>query len=61
MTTTDVCTWTLDDEDSKALARTCGSLWCFESCGPTENEMRYCPYCGKPLVEVQPELGEKEE
>lgn len=28
----------------------CGHTFCFESDGPTENEQKFCGYCGKTLA-----------
>jgi hypothetical protein len=43
------CAWT---DDGEAWATGCGQLFCLNDGGPTENDMRWCCFCGKPLVEV---------
>lgn len=49
----DVCVWTYDDDlDGWGIwETTCGQSTVFENGGPSENLYRFCPYCGKPLVE----------
>ena len=44
------CKWTEDDEGTWETS--CGEAFEFFYCGPVENGMRYCPYCGKPLEVV---------
>jgi hypothetical protein len=40
----------------------CGDLFSFNAGGPTENEFRYCPYCGLKLsTHRSAELVEEEE
>lgn len=56
---TDACKWTLaDDPDCDAWDTDCGQLFVLNEGGPTENLMRFCCYCGKPLVEVKREVEE---
>lgn len=44
------CDWL---QDSDGLWRTdCGNLFEFNAGGPFENDMKFCGYCGKKLVEV---------
>jgi hypothetical protein len=43
------CTWTADTEaDSWDTA--CGRSWVFIEGGPTDNNVRFCRGCGKPVV-----------
>lgn len=35
----------------------CGRVWEFLSDGPTENGVRFCPFCGHPLVAVPVTVG----
>jgi hypothetical protein len=50
------CNWT-EDEDGNWWTE-CGEGFTFSDGTPIENRMRYCCYCGQPLVEqkyVEPE------
>lgn len=44
-----VCTWTYD-EHSDAWDGSCGAKWCFNTDGPRENNVRFCPECGRPVT-----------
>ncbi len=44
-----LCTWTEDEEGNWDTA--CGEMHTFAWDGPIENKHRFCPYCGKPLLE----------
>lgn len=50
------CTWKEDDEGN--WDTTCGEAFQFNDGTPSENSMKYCCYCGKPLKEV---MWEEEE
>ena len=43
------CIWTFDDIDGKRDTA-CGEAFCFIDGNPSDNGMKFCPYCGKPLV-----------
>jgi len=44
------CRWADDDD---GIWRTeCGGAWTLMAGTPTDNGMGWCPYCGRPLVEV---------
>lgn len=46
----ETCEWKLDIEEANAWGSACGhSLW-FETGTPRENEMKFCPYCGRNLT-----------
>ncbi len=45
----DVCHWL---DDCEYWATDCGNAFSFIADGPKENQMNYCCYCGKPIVEV---------
>lgn len=49
------CHW-FQDEDGP-WEGSCGACWNLEADGPIENEMNFCPKCGKPIhvVESEPE------
>lgn len=51
-----MCTWTLDTNEWHAYWRpSCGDrLFEFVADGPDENEFRFCPYCGKSIIEEVP-------
>lgn len=45
------CEWTPDnDPDWNTWSSQCGKTWVFEEDGPAENDMRFCPFCGRLLV-----------
>ena len=56
----DTCTWTQDDEGGELYSTECGKSFYFTDEGPTENEFRFCPYCGKTLIEVKYVLEDEE-
>jgi len=44
-----ICKWT---QDSDGLWDTsCGNRFEFYDGGPVENDFRWCPYCGKTLID----------
>jgi hypothetical protein len=59
----EVCKWMEDDPWGVmpgTYASQCGEMWSFIDGGPTENHVRYCHGCGKP-VRVVPFPVEPEE
>lgn len=44
--TQDRCQWTEDE----AWATSCGGYFQLEAGTPTDNEMVFCPYCGRPIT-----------
>mgnify|MGYP001330034860 FL=1 len=47
------CHWSQDGEDSDVWATQCGHYFAITADTPSENEMRFCCYCGRPLVELR--------
>ena len=50
---TEVCTWKIDTycgSDDRNYTTSCDEMFAFLEGGPVENEMKFCPYCGKKLV-----------
>lgn len=45
-----ICNWTHDD-DSGVYETACGEEFEFYDAGPVENGFRFCPYCGKTLID----------
>ena len=45
------CKWTHDQQDDK-WGGECGAAWWLCEGTPSENNMNYCPKCGKKLEEV---------
>lgn len=43
------CGWT-HDEWSESWSAGCGAEWIFPDGGPDENDMKFCPSCGKPVA-----------
>jgi hypothetical protein len=50
----EVCRWTLDEDDcdGEQWNSSCGETWCFLAGTPKENNMNFCPVCGKLLKET---------
>lgn len=46
------CTWESDDDGIWNTA--CGQAFLFNDDGPTANGFKFCPYCGRPLIQVKP-------
>lgn len=48
------CRWTpvMEFDDDIAWDTGCDETFAFIDGGPTENRVKFCPYCGKPL-EIQ--------
>lgn len=48
------CRWTQDDDGAAVWTASCQGNLCFEfnDGGPTENNMKFCCYCGHPLLPV---------
>lgn len=48
----DVCEWSMDlDSEYAAWETKCGNAFWLNDGTPKENDMRFCCYCGKKLVE----------
>ena len=56
----EVCTWTLIDADNGFWETTCFNAFALEGSTPKENNMVYCAFCGKKLVEVIPPVEVQE-
>lgn len=51
-----ICTWTQDKKLEWNLWETeCGEAFFLEDGTPTDNKMRYCPFCGSELKELNRE------
>lgn len=44
------CRWSADWENN--WFTTCGNIHVFFESGPAENRYEFCPYCGKPVDQV---------
>lgn len=44
-----VCNWKSDDDG--IWSTDCGHAWFFDTGDPKENNARFCPYCGKRLIQ----------
>ncbi len=51
LTTSPTCSWGLDTEDGNTWTSQCGGYFTINEGTPTENGMKFCLYCGHPLVE----------
>lgn len=52
MTSEETCTWKDIQYDSDTWETDCGELWCLYEGTPEENRMKFCPYCGKKILQV---------
>ena len=48
------CVWT-EDDDTGIYYTTCGRALLFECDGLAENEVKFCPFCGHPVMEADDE------
>jgi hypothetical protein len=55
------CRWHVGDGEWTMWDASCGLVWAFDEGTPTENEMQYCPKCGRELEEVIDPVEEAEE
>ena len=48
------CTWKQHDDIHMpdTWEADCGAMWTFTEGGPKDNDMHYCPKCGKPAIEA---------
>lgn len=46
------CVWSQDDWDSDVWGTGCGNYFSIIEGTPTENDFRFCCYCGKPVDEA---------
>lgn len=50
--TEETCTYLKWDDDSNAWeCSECGEVWMLNADSPKENNMNYCPNCGKKIIE----------
>ncbi len=47
----ETCKWSLENEDANNWQSECGHSFWFETGDPTENKMKFCPYCGRKLTQ----------
>ena len=60
----DTCQWNLDlnyGEDEGNWRTSCGQEFFFDEGMPEDNYFKYCPFCGRPLEQVLPEVPPEEE
>ena len=49
-----VCEWSLEDQHyGEMWNSSCGEGWWFENGTPTQNKMKFCPFCGRELTEKE--------
>ncbi len=51
------CEWRLGRWEYEPWVGTCGIEWSLHDGTPKDNDMNFCPKCGKPLVEIKREDG----
>jgi len=45
------CTWIIQDPHDQHIWETdCGEAFVFEVDGPEQNNFKFCPFCGKPII-----------
>jgi len=51
--TDECCTWKNYDDFNMpdTWEADCGAMWTFTEGGPKDNDMKFCPNCGKPTIE----------
>lgn len=54
MTDQPTCQWA-EDADGSAWETSCRKRFLLNDGGPADNGLKFCPFCGKPLVEVTAE------
>ena len=50
------CHWKVEDNESDCWDTSCGSSFIINDGTPSENDMYYCCYCGKSLVDDKGEI-----
>jgi hypothetical protein len=57
------CDWHYDDDGGycDSWNGTCGIMWAFGEDGPVENEVNFCPKCGKRINIINEESDSNEE
>ena len=58
--TDDTCKWARPDSDHMpdTWEASCGAMWTFTEGGPKDNDMHFCPNCGKPAIEAARGINE---
>lgn len=46
------CTWAQEGPDTGTWSTQCGNLFELNDGAPADNNMKFCCYCGKPLVGI---------
>jgi len=46
------CIWKDEQYDPEDWETGCGEMWCLLTGTPEENRMKFCPYCGKKILQV---------
>lgn len=49
---TTMCVWSQGEWDGDGWDTSCDETACIPEGLPSENKMRFCWYCGKPLLEI---------
>lgn len=47
----ETCEWEEDDSGTWSCSK-CGASWEFNNGGPADNDMHYCPKCGRGIIKV---------
>ncbi len=46
-----LCGWMPEEEDSNWFQTDCGEIFILEDAPPIDKSIKFCCYCGKPLIE----------
>ena len=49
----DTCVWRLEEIDSDLWETACKQEFIMLGGTPSDNDMKYCCYCGKPIEEIE--------
>lgn len=57
------CQWrqTDDEHTPDTWQADCGAMWTFTDGGPKDNDMNFCPNCGKPLSQIDNAMTNKKD
>lgn len=54
MNENNTCEWAIDELEGDTWGTSCGHWFTINNGTPKDNNMSYCCYCGKQIVEVKP-------
>jgi hypothetical protein len=57
----ETCQWKRTDSEINLWEGSCGAAWNFEVDTPKDNEMEFCPFCGRHLEQIDTPIEDDEE